>query len=73
MYMPSLAASAAMAPVLRAKLNVVSVMSRLKCLRILCFSITAPTVSAIAAAPRNGFRLRVTAAWMREIALGGGQ
>ena len=59
--MPSVAASAAISAVLRAKLKAASVMSRSKCLAILCLLITAPTASAISAVPRSGSRLRATA------------
>src|ERR1700680_338746 len=64
--------------VFRAKLKRVSVMSRVKCLAILCLSSTAPIARPISALPRSGWRLRATAAAMRggdagEVALGGGE
>src|SRR3954447_3203611 len=63
--MPSIAASAAISVVLRAKLKAAAETSISKCLAILCRLMTAPTANAISAAPRNGARLRSTAAWMR--------
>src|SRR5947209_3402218 len=54
-----------MLSVLRVKPKLVSVMSRAKCLAILCLSSTAPISRPISALPRSGWRLRATAAAMR--------
>src|SRR5208282_5597920 len=62
---PSVAASAAISAVLRAKPKAASVISRSKCFRILCVLSTSPTARAISAVPRSGSRLRPTAALMR--------
>src|SRR6516164_7307263 len=70
--MPSRAASAAISSILRAKPKRLSAMSRVKCLAILCWSSTAPTLRPMAAAQQlalAGHR-RGDA---RQGALGGGE
>src|ERR1700745_1348905 len=71
--MPSRAASAAISSVLRATAKWLSVMSRVKCLAILCLSSTAATLRLILAVPRSGCRLRATGVGdTGQFRLGGG-
>ena len=72
-YMPSRAASAAIASALRDHVEAISVMARSKCLAMWRRSMTAPTLRAILSWPRSGLRffsviarILISAVWVNS-------
>src|SRR5271166_6527266 len=71
--MPSVAASAAISAILRAKLKLASAMSRSKCLAILCLSMTTDRERDLGGAAQRITFARDGGLDGGEVALGGGQ